>query len=77
MRDCAPEAFAELPEVTVNHLNDTARPNPKVLFYLFFSELFHCNMLPPQVAFNLIILFSMPTCFLPPNSVVIINVKVN
>lgn len=61
MRDYTPEAFAELPEMTMDHLSDIARLNLKVLFFYFilsfsFPEIFHLNMLPPQVAFNLIIL---------------------
>ena len=61
MRDYTPEAFAELPEMTMDHLSDIARLNLKVFFFLilsffFFPELFHLNMLSPQVAFNLIIL---------------------
>ena len=61
MRDYTPEAFAELPEMTMDHLSDIARLNLKVFFFkilsfFFFPEHFHLNMLSPQVAFNLIIL---------------------
>ena len=59
MRGYTPEAFAELPEMTMDQLSDIARLNLKVLFFFlifFFTELFHLNMLLSQVAFNLMIL---------------------